>query len=57
MEGWNLKPRISMIITCTKRFPVDKAARGVKLTTDIRLVPELRNSGAIFLLPLYVFMA
>jgi hypothetical protein len=29
----------------------------VKLTTDIRLVPELRKSGAIFLLPIYVFMA
>jgi len=25
MEGRSLRPRISMIITCIKRFPVDKA--------------------------------
>jgi hypothetical protein len=34
----------------------DTSGRGVKLTTHLHLVPRLRVSGAIPLLPLYAFM-
>ena len=33
------------------------SGRGVKLTTHLHLVPRLRMSGAIPLIPLYAFMA
>ena len=41
----------------TEVIPGSEAAGGVMLTTHLHLVPGLRMSGAIPLLPLYVFMA
>jgi len=38
-------------------IPKDKAARSMKLTTHLHLVPSLRMLGAILLLPQYVLMA
>ena len=37
-------------------FPGDEGARGIKLTTYLHLVPRLRMSGGIHLLPIYAFM-
>jgi hypothetical protein len=39
----------------TGEFPGGLGGRGVKLTTHIRLVPRLRMSGVIYLLPLCVY--
>jgi hypothetical protein len=35
----------------------EKSGQGVTFTTDLNVVPGLRMSGAIPLLPLYAFMA
>jgi hypothetical protein len=37
-------------------LPGGKAAESLKLTTHLHVVPRLRVSGAVGLLPLYVFM-
>jgi hypothetical protein len=38
-------------------FPLGQSSQGVKLTTHLHLVPRSQMSGAIPLLPQYIFMA
>jgi hypothetical protein len=47
----------SCVIGIDGCFSEDKAGRGVKLTTHLHLVPKLRLSRAVPLLPPYAFMA
>jgi len=48
---------ILIISMCQQPFPQGSRSLGMKLTTHLPIVPSLRMSGAILMLPLFAFMS
>lgn len=49
-------PNLLTVQLVPEFFPVGKSGRGVKLPTHLRILPRLRMSGIVPLLPLYACM-